>query len=206
MLLLESNATAEGSSGRIVTFISHGRARKSLGGSPNLIVSSFRLLERHGFIKLLKRGTRPGSMGGACGSATEFWLPHRTNGTTDFEWKTSGAPRVAGYWRVHNEKLRRLAKDLSDIEAKVFCDLMARDRLDDGHFRVAETNLPLRALAKRLRMSVGAASKAVSALVTKQVIARIGGGTGRSPARFHVDRDYAQPVPRRRKTSKDRGR
>ena len=107
-------------------------AVKVLRLSFSTVACAFAELERAGVAIKLQDGWRPGRMGGqAEGRAAVYDLPHR-RGSPKPMWRQQGDPNLQGSWRIHSERLRRLAAELSNSQAKVFLWLHAVNRLDDG--------------------------------------------------------------------------
>jgi hypothetical protein len=197
-LLLESNASPNVTSHRLECFLSQRQALARLGGGPNLICAGFRQLQAAEIIRLVKRGSGPGRMGGAKRHASLYWLPHRTKGESIFGWRSEEDEKVYGFWRVHNEQLRSIAKNLSDIEAKVFVYCMSGRRTDDGYLIKSSFTLSVREISDKLNISIGAASEALNRLVEKKFIDIEQKGRGRAPVQYAVPHKNAVPVRRPR--------
>jgi predicted transcriptional regulator len=177
-LLLESNYVPDRE-----LYLPHKVAVRKLRLSFTTVGKAFAELIEAGIVRKLRDGWRPGKMGGQSeGRAAVYDLPHRRAEGVPV-WKQPGDLRLQGKWRIHCERVRKLAAQLSNEEIKPYLWLHAVDRRKDGSPAENEGR-PL--TAERLRMPRATLHRALQTLVDRGLIKRTQRCAGRRPGYYRL--------------------
>ncbi len=169
----------------------HKMAIDHLQMSPNSVTACLAELTAALIVEKVRDGIRPGRMGGQSeGRAAVYRLPHR-DGDAIPRWKRDNDPKLRGAYRIHCEKLRHLAAQLSANEMKLFLYFQAVDRNADGSPLLNEDRTISSAQAGIPKATL---QRVLVSLMSKGKIERTVDGIGKRPARYRLHAAEAKGI------------